>query len=294
VGSIQNPKSKIQNRMTEINWLKQIQEPKYWLLAIATGLIAIHLTLTSRTENADLFGTMLLFWGVVAFLIWERHESLTLESGVFSSLVGVSIIALISIKSSSISGYDLFIRVTPLLSGISLALLASGTKGLKQYWQELLILAYTGIPPGAIGVLVDVANLTAKFSAFILHYLGFEVVRQGVFLILEKGTVQVYHGCSGVNAILQLLGLAVVFLLMFPTTLAQKIIVPIVAVLIAFVVNSARVALMAVLVSLSQPEAFKYWHEGNGSVIFSMIAVFFFGLFCWFAILQNQPQNKEQ
>jgi len=279
--------------MTEINWLKHLQEPKYWLLGIAAGLIALHLTLTSRTENTDLFGTMLLFWGVVCFLIWERHESLTLESGVFGSCFGASLIALILLKSSSISGYDFFIRVTPLLSGISLALLASGTKGLKQYWQELLILAYTAIPPGLIGVFVNVALLTAKFSAFILHYLGFEVVRKGVFLVLEKGSVEVYHGCSGVNAILQVLGLALVFLLMFPTTMGQKIVVPIIAVLIGFIVNAARVALMAVLVSLSQPEAFKYWHEGNGSVIFSMIAVFIFGLFCWFAILP-EPQNKKK
>jgi cyanoexosortase A len=279
--------------MTEINWLKYLQEPKYWLLGISAGLIALHLTLTSRTDNADLFGTMLLFWGVVAFLIWERHESLTLESGVFGSLFGAALVALILLKSSSISGYDLFLRASPLLSGISLALLASGTKGLKQYWQEFLILAYTAIPPGLIGVFVDVAKLTAKFSAFILHYIGFEVVRKGVFLILEKGSVEVYHGCSGVNAILQLLGLALVFLLMFPTTVGQKIVVPIVAVLIAFIVNAARVALMAVLVSLSQPQAFKYWHEGNGSVVFSMIAVLLFGVFCWFAILQNEPQNNK-
>ncbi|MEG4572796.1 cyanoexosortase A [Microcoleus sp. N3A4] len=281
--------------MTEINWLKHVQEPKYWLLGIASGLIALHLTLTSRTNDTDLFGTMLLFWGVVAFLIWERHESLTLESGVFSSLFGASLIALILLKSSSISGgYDYFIRVVPFLCGISLALLASGTKGLKQYWQELLILAYTAIPPGLIGVFVDVALLTAKFSAFLLHYLGFEVVRKGVFLILEKGSVEVYHGCSGVNAMLQLLGLALVFLLMFPTTTGQKIVLPFVAIITAFLVNAARVALMAVLVSLSQPEAFKYWHAGNGSVIFSMIAVFIFGLFCWFAILKDEPQNKEK
>ncbi|MBE9184029.1 cyanoexosortase A [Microcoleus sp. LEGE 07076] len=280
--------------MTEINWLKHIQEPKYWVLGIASGLIALHLTLTSRTNDSDLFGTMLLFWGVVALLIWEKHESLTFESGVFASFLGTSLIALILIKSSSISGYDFFIRATPFLSGISLALLASGTKGLKQYWQELLILGYTAIPPGLIGVFVDVAQITAKFSAFLLHYLGFEVVRKGVFLILEKGSVEVYHGCSGVNAILQLLGLALVFLLMFPTTAGQKIVVPIVAILIAFVVNAARVALMAVLVSLSQPEAFKYWHEGNGSVVFSMIAVLIFGLFCWFAILQSEPQNKKK
>ncbi|MEG3988841.1 cyanoexosortase A [Microcoleus sp. S28C3] len=280
--------------MTEINSLKHIQEPKYWLLGIASGLIVLHLTLTSRTNDTDLFGTMLLFWGVVAFLIWERHESLTFESGIFASFFGSSLIALILLKSSSISGYDFFIRATPFLSGISLALLASGTKGLKQYWQELLILGYTAIPPGLIGVFVDVAKLTAKFSAFILHYLGFEVVRKGVFLILEKGSVEVYHGCSGVNAMLQLLGMALVFLLMFPTTLGQKIVLPLVAIIIAFVVNAARVALMAVLVSLSQPQAFKYWHEGNGSVIFSMIAVSIFGLFCWFAILKDQPQNKEE
>ncbi|EGK90153.1 cyanoexosortase A [Microcoleus vaginatus PCC 9802] len=279
--------------MTEINWLKHIQEPKYWLLGIASGLIALHLTLTSRTNDTDLFGTMLLFWGVVAFLIWERHESLTFESGVFASFFGTSLIALILLKSSSISGYDFFIRATPFLSGISLALLASGTKGLKQYWQELLILGYTAIPPGLIGVFVDVPKLTAKFSAFILHYIGFEVVRKGVFLILEKGSVEVNHGCSGVNAMLQLLGLALVFLLMFPTTRGQKMVLPFVAIITAFVVNAARVGLLAVLVSLSQPEAFKYWHEGNGSVIFSMIAVFIFGLFCWFAILKDQPQNKE-
>ncbi|MEG4216855.1 cyanoexosortase A [Microcoleus sp. Pol14C6] len=279
--------------MTEINWLKHVQEPKYWLLGIASGLIAIHLTLTSRTNDTDLFGTMLLFWGVVAFLIWERHESLTFESGVFASFFGSSLIALILLKSSSISGYDFFIRATPFLSGISLALLASGTKGLKQYRQELLILGYTAIPPGLIGVFVDVALLTAKFSAFLLHYLGFEVVRRGVFLILENGSVEVYHGCSGVNAMLQLLGLALVFLLMFPTTTGQKMVLPFVAIITAFLVNAARVALMAVLVSLSQPEAFKYWHEGNGSVIFSMIAVFIFGLFCWFAILKDQPPNQE-
>jgi len=279
--------------MTEINWLKHVQEPKYWLLGIASGLIVLHLTLTSRTNDTDLFGTMFLFWGVVAFLIWERHESLTFESGIFASFFGSSLIALILLKSSSISGYDFFIRATPFLSGISLALLASGTKGLKQYWQELLILAYIVIPPGFIGVFVDVALLTAKFSAFLLHYLGFEVVRKGVLLILEKGSVEVYHGCSGVNGMLQLLGLALVFLLMFPTTVGQKVILPLVAIITAFVVNAARVGLMAVLVSLSQPEAFKYWHQGNGSVIFSMIAVFIFGLFCWFAILKDQPQNKE-
>lgn len=281
--------------MIQTNWLKYTQEPKYWLLGIAAGLIAIQLTLTSRADNVDLFGTMFMFWGVVAFLIWERSETLNLESGVFASFFGTTLIALILVKSASISGgYDFFIRIAPFLSGLSLALLASGVKGVKQYWQELLILAYIIIPPGLIGIFVDVALLTAKFSAFILHYVGFDVIRQGVFLKLPTGSIEVYHGCSGVNAILQLLGLALVFLLMFPTTRNQKIIVPIVAIILAFIVNAARVALMAVLIAFSQPAAFKYWHEGNGSFVFSMISVAIFGLFCWFFILREEPQNKEK
>ena len=281
--------------MTETNWLKYAQEPKYWLLGIAVGLITIQLTLASRADNVDLFGTMFMFWGVVAFLVWERAETLNLESGVFASFFGATLIALILIKSASIPvGYDFFIRIAPFLSGLSLALLASGVKGLKQYWQELLILAYIIIPPGLIGIFVDLALVTAKFSAFILHYVGFDVIREGVYLRLPTGSIEVYHGCSGVNAILQLLGLALIFLLMFPTTRNQKIIVPIVAIILAFAVNAARVALMAVLVAFSQPGAFKYWHEGNGSFIFSMISVAIFGFFCWLFILREEPKNKEK
>jgi len=81
---------------------------------------------------------------------------------------------------------------------------------------------------------------------------------------------------------------------MFPTTRKQKIIVPILAILIAFFVNSARIALLAVLVSLSQPDLFKYWHEGSGSVVFSMISVVIFGLFCWFFILRTQDQQNQE
>lgn len=280
--------------MTETNWLKYVQEPKYWLLGIAAALISMQLTMASRTNDVDLFGTMFLFWGVIAFLISEKYQNLKLESGGFASFFGIAIIALILIKSSSISGYDVFIRIAPFLSGLSVGLIASGIKGLKQYWQELLILAYMIIPPGLIGIFVDVSLLTAKSSAFILHYLGFNIVRQGVFLRLPTGSIEVYHGCSGVNAILQLLGLSLVFLLMFPTTRKQKIIVPILAILIAFFVNSARIALLAVLVSLSQPDLFKYWHEGSGSVVFSMISVAIFGLFCWFFILRVQDQQNQE
>jgi len=90
-----------------------------------------------------------------------------------------------------------------------------------------------------------------------------------------------------------LLGLAVLYLVMFPTDWTRKVLVPVVAVSLAFVVNGFRVALMAVLAASSNLEAFEYWHTGSGSAIFSMISVFLFGLFCLFLLRQEEPANRD-
>ena len=80
---------------------------------------------------------------------------------------------------------------------------------------------------------------------------------------------------------------------MFPTSLTKKILVPFVAVAIAFVVNGVRVAIMAALYSYSHPETFKYWHTGTGSQIFFLISTLLFGGFCYL-ISQNQAIDNQQ
>jgi exosortase/archaeosortase family protein len=80
---------------------------------------------------------------------------------------------------------------------------------------------------------------------------------------------------------------------MFPTDLAKKILVPVVAILVAFVVNGVRVALMAVLVAYSSQEAFEYWHTGTGSQIFFLITILIFGLFCYFISQKDDSDNHE-
>jgi len=81
--------------------------------------------------------------------------------------------------------------------------------------------------------------------------------------------------------------------MIFTTTSFKKILVLLVAVLVGFIVNGVRVALMAVLVALSQQDAFEYWHQGDGSLIFSMIGVLLFGLFCHFLLLQSASENQD-
>jgi len=152
------------------------------------------------------------------------------------------------------------------------------------------------LPTTAIGLLLDTYSsfsiATAKFSTILLWYLGFEVICQGVYIFLPTGGVEVNSFCSGVMPMLTLLQLALLFLLMFPTKLRDKILVLVASVTLAFLVNVIRVALMAVLVAFSNQTAFEYWHSGSGSQIFSVISMLAFGWFCQFIIQKNKSKSQ--
>jgi cyanoexosortase A len=280
-------------KASHLTAISQLKYPQFWLLAIGAGYIAIHLTLTWKADNSSLLGTSFLCWAAISSLIWDKRHSLNLESGIFSSFFGLSLIALLLVKSISLTSLGGFLHISPAIFAFGLALLASGFKGLKQYRGELLVLSSISLPKILPLSLIDISLLTAKFASLILWYTGFEVTRNGVYIYLPTGSVEVYPGCSGLELIFQMLSLALLFLLMFPQKVKQKIIVPIIAITLAFIVNGVRVALMAVLVAQGHKEAFDYWHEGEGSLIFSLISVLLFGLFCWFSLGMTERRNKD-
>lgn len=269
----------------------QIKTPKFWLIGIAASLITIHLTITWKREYSDLLGISILLWAGVYSLLEKKRNTLNLETGVISSFLGTLLLALVLLET--IFPINRFPYVSPFISALGLGLLASGFKGLKQYWQELLILLFPAVANLTLLFLIDISELTAKFANFALWYLGFEVSREGVNITLKTGAVEVNQGCSGLENILQLWVLAVLFLVMFPPTGRKKILVPVVASLVGFVVNGMRVALMAILVASSNQKAFVYWHVGEGSLIFSMISVLIFGLFCLLLLHLDRSQKQD-
>ncbi|MEI2580681.1 cyanoexosortase A [Scytonema sp. PRP1] len=271
----------------------QLKYPQFWLLAIGAAYIAIHLTLTWKADNSSLLGMSFLFWAAISSLIWDKRHSLNLESDIFSSFFGLSLIALLLIKTISLTSLGGFLYISPVIFAFGLALMASGFKGLKQYGGELLVLFFITVPKLLPTSLTDISPLTAKFAGFALWYTGFPVTRNGILISLPTGSVEVYSGCSGIELIFQMLGLALLFLLMFPQNGKKKILVPIIAVSLGFIVNGARVALMAILVAQRQMAAFDYWHEGDGSLLFSLIAVLLFGLLCWFLLGKAELRNKD-
>lgn len=249
---------------------------RHGLLGLLSAIVTLHLSLVFKSDNTDLIGSSLLYWSAAILILRQKqhHFSRNLISMIAGSLILLSVLS----KSASVSGNDIFLRIYPILSIAALTLIASGLKGFKQHWQELLILLIFAIPPGLILLILDPSPITAKVSAFILWSLGFQVSVQGVLVSLPKGSILVYAACAGVATMLQLFGVALMYLFLQPTKRHQKILLPGIALLIAFVINAVRVALMAVLVALGDQAAFEYWHVGNGSLVFSTIAVVIFCL----------------
>jgi cyanoexosortase A len=271
--------------------------PHFLLLVLSAAVMAIHLTLVYKIGSPDRQITSLLFWATAAHLIWERHERLKFETSLFASLCGSLLLLLLLLKSI---GYceQSFLIAYPFIAGVALVLIASGFRGFKIYWQELTLLFFLGIPEVLMSKLTDPAPITAQFANSFLWYAGYPVTQNGIYLQLPGGNVQVYSGCSGVVAMTQLLGMAVLFLTLLPLPWKwyQKLVLPISAIAIGFVVNSLRVSLMAILVSQKQMAAFDYWHEGSGSLIFSVISTLLLVLLVWVLIqlFAIRPPEQEE
>ncbi|MDM9385451.1 cyanoexosortase A [Chlorogloeopsis sp. ULAP01] len=276
--------------------VKPLKNTQLWLLGIGAGLIAINLTLTWKSGDVAQVGMSVLFLLAVASLLGDKQHNLNFESGIFPSVLGGLLIGILLWQSATFHRSELlesFLRISPLISGLAVGLLASGFKGLKQYWQELTILFFLGIPKLLLSSLFDISPLTAKFSAFLLWYSGFEVSLQGVFINLPTGSVKVYSACSGIESICYLLGISVICLLVFPIQPKRRTLVLIMAIAFGFIINGIRVALLAVISAQKNLQAFNYWHEGDGSLIFGMIQVMVFTLFYVFLLRQQEKNNQD-
>jgi cyanoexosortase A len=272
-----------------------LKSPAFLLLVLSAAVIAIHLTLILKISGADRQITSLLFWMCAAYLIWERKDQLKFRAGAIASLVGALLLSLLLLKCT---GYceESFLIGYPFIAGIAIALIASGWQGFQEYWRELVLLFFSGIPEVLLAKLTDPSPLTAQFAGSLLWYCGLPVKQNGIFLELPGGSVQVYSGCSGVMAMTQLLGMSVLFLMLLPLPWKrfQKLILPVAAVLIGFVVNAMRVSLMAILISQKQLAAFNYWHDGSGSLVFSVIGTFLLLLLVWVLIELFKSKSPEQ
>lgn len=278
------------------NYYKLLSKPDVWLGAIGVSLALVHLSMCWRVGSLSYAGLSFLFWCAVASLVWDKRDSLNLKSGISATAFAIALLVPVLLKSVFLmvrSSSSLYIF--PLLAGVSLALLASGFRGIGQYRRELAILLILGLTQPVVSFLnnFDPSFLTARFSTYLLWLSGFEIVRKGVNIYFADSpqAIEVYPGCSGLDAMTHLLSLTILYFLVFPTNTRSKVLLPFAAIIIGFVINGIRVALLSVIVAYHENEGFEYWHSGEGSLLFSIAAAV---LLCGVALLLMGDRSKQE
>jgi cyanoexosortase A len=261
------------------NW-----EFDYWVRLIGTAILfaLIHLFLTWRLlHQVDQVIFNALFW-IAILRILAKVPGRAGEG--LPRCIGYFLLGLILVRSLTLApGEAWFVRLFPVLTLLGLGLLASGFQ-IRRHWRVGLLLFPLMLPRGIVEQMAELLIgkqtqiLTAQFSAFILHYLGFETVRSGTIISLNQGAVEVLFRCTGIPLLILLLQLTCLFLIVYPIPRQQQVRVVLVAVIIAFLLSGARVALMAIVVK--DAAAFAFWHGGEGSQFFSTGAIVLFGWFC--------------
>lgn len=247
---------------------------KTGLIAIAITLILLHLLLVRRSQYPYLLPASSIFWTATAMQLYAQRQTLSLYNH-RATWGGLLLMAGVVYRGLHAFESDYFLRLYPLLVLVSLSLLASGVQGLAQYQSAFYLLGFFAMPWELL-YLLDFTTWTAQFATTLLRVIGFSVYQQGFTIALPGGAIEVYNGCSGVRSITQLLGLAWIYVTLSATQSRQKYPILLGAVFIGFFANSCRVALLAIL--SSQPDTLHYWHQGDGSLLFSLLAVLLLGL----------------
>lgn len=263
------------------------------------GLILLHLLLTWKwTGSTDQFVLNVLFWMAIVLLLWHKRFHLHLQSSRFASGLGALLMGLLLVKSLSLlQAEPEFIRLFPAWAALSFGLIASGFR-LRQYWREILIILTLVIPPGSVERFVEwsigskIQALIAKSTAFVLHYIGFNVVYKGTEIASTKGMVRVEYACTGINILFLLLQLSILVQLVFPVYGWRcRNLFPI-AILLAWALVTLRVALM--VTAIDNRSTFEYWHGEQGSQIFSTVAIVAFACLSHWLLEESETVANEK
>lgn len=265
-------------------------------LALILGLL--DLEAINRLGFTHLFSLHLLVILAIANSLGQRKRQLCWESDRFSIGLGGTAIALVLLRSQMPLGYHPHLSL--LVFGVGLALIASGWKQISFYRKEIIALGILALY-SLFHWLLLVLNwqvLTAKAATFSLNLIGMVATQQDNRVILPTGRVEVYGSCAGIDLMILLVVIVSLFLLQFPLKKWQGLSCFVVAIALAFIINSLRIALLSILIAQHNRVGFDYWHGDEGGWIFSLVAIAFWGLWCWYAFIKpslaSPPSNVKK
>lgn len=254
-------------------------------------LSCIHFLLGLYLGKQAFLMMSLLLWASMAILLWDRRQQLKINQDKLSIFLGYVLVAAVLVISIVRPG-EKVLGFFPLAAYSGWFLIFIGAAQGRFYLKEFCILAIFGIPKLVPDTAFGLAPVTAKVAAYALWYLGYPVsLNKDVYIQVPNGGVEVVPACSGINLILHMLSISVIFLCVFPPRRSHCIPFIIIAMLLGFLMNGARVAMLAALSPPQFSAQFHYWHSASGASLFVLLTLVIYGVF-YFSILKPSHEPK--
>lgn len=288
------------------NWLRR-QIPaippatprNLWLLlaaAVATQNLAVFTS--SQSSHVAVFA--LLVWGGALICMEDQIEALEPRPGRIGLVVGSLLLLWVIARTSRILYWEGILYFLAPLGALALAMLCLPLRELPKLRESLLCMMM--LPSFALLTLRlpehPLSLLTARISAFWISLLGLDVTSQGRNVLLPDGGVTVLGACNGMDMIAQIICVGLIFLMAFPIkSPLSRLIVLLLSSLLGLLANTLRISLLALITTTGQGKGaplFEFFHKDMGSLIFSGLGVFVFGMIYMWLLERELPPLPDQ
>ena len=269
-------------------WLPAIPPPtarNLWLatasLVISHNLWVIHAT---QRSNQLLVFVLVCWWGALTCME-DQFEELRPSPSRPGMVAGLVLLAWCLLRSGLIVDQDGLVQILPLLETLALALLCVPIRRLGHFHQQFLVMSLIPLRLVADRLLpeLQISLMTARLTHFWLSTLGMPVIREQRVISFGESAVSVEGPCNGLDQIIFLMAIALIFLLAFPLrSWKHRLLILFSAPFIAFVGNSLRISLLALFNLMGGSNGrwwFDFFHTQEGSLIFAAISSSLLGWF---------------
>ena len=143
-------------------------------------------------------------------------------------------------------------------------------------------------------VMFKLMSWNAETTLEILHWAGFEAMRQGSLIVVPSGVLDIEEACSGIRSLQSGLMVALFFGELFRLIPSRRILLVLVAVLAAVAGNVCRNSLLALVASSQGLKAVTAWHDLAGMMVFLItFGTIFCCAFFWKRGGQSLPRREE-
>ena len=212
---------------------------------------------------------------ISGFFLWRRREAFARDSREPSNLgllvVGASLVGFL--VAQVWQAYHVSAVAFIVLLG-GLALYSLGEKATRRIAFPLAFLFFMIPLPFINRLSPALESFTATISTAVVSFLGIPAVNQGSQIQLPGSSFVVGAACSGLNSVVALATLVVVFVYILEGSYRAKAILLAMAVPIALVANLVRVSALLVIAHLFGAEVgMRYFHDYSSPVLFLLAFV---------------------